>query len=143
MVSMSAMACSATAKALTPGVLHTVTPRRPAASRSMLSVPVPHTETILRSRQAAKTPSVKRAWARMLMATRARPMRLISSASSSAPRAVTTRVSPSFFARSWAAEPSNTLGKSSGTAIRGVGHLSMPFAKAAWAAATPAPGSAL
>src|SRR4029453_5940262 len=55
----------------------------------------------------------------MLMAPRARPMRLISSASSSAPRAVTTRVSPIFFARSWAAEPSNTLGKSSGTAIRG------------------------
>ena len=72
MVSMSAIACSATAKALTPGVLQTVIPRRPAASRSMLSVPVPHTETILRSRQAAKTPSLKRAWARMLTATRAR-----------------------------------------------------------------------
>src|SRR4029450_13983280 len=60
-VSISAIACSATAKALTPGVLHTVMPRRPAAPRSMLSVPVPHTDTSFSSRQAAKTPSLKRA----------------------------------------------------------------------------------
>jgi len=53
----------------------------------MLSVPVPQIETILRWGQPTKTPSLKRAWARMLMATRARPMRLISSCSSSAPRA--------------------------------------------------------
>ena len=57
-VSISVMACSATAKALTPGVLVTVTPRRPAASRSMLSVPVPQIEISFISRQAAITPSV-------------------------------------------------------------------------------------
>ena len=42
----------------TPGVLVTVTPRRPAASRSMLSVPVPQIEISFISRQAASTPSV-------------------------------------------------------------------------------------
>ena len=52
---MSVSACSATAKALMPGVLQTVTPRMPAALRSMLSVPVPHTETILSAGQAANT----------------------------------------------------------------------------------------
>ncbi len=45
--SMRVSACSATAKALTPGVLQMVTPRMPAAFRSKLSVPVPHTETSL------------------------------------------------------------------------------------------------
>jgi signal transduction histidine kinase/DNA-binding NarL/FixJ family response regulator len=84
--SMRASACSATAKAFTAGVLQTVTPRMPAALRSTLSVPVPHTETSLSAGQAAKTASVKRAWARMFTATRALPMRRISSASSSAPR---------------------------------------------------------
>ena len=79
--SMSVKACSATAKALMPGVLQMVTPRMPAAFRSRLSVPVPHTETILRLGQAVNTPSVKRACARMLMATLARPMRRISSCS--------------------------------------------------------------
>src|SRR5438067_789476 len=84
--SMSASVCSATAKALIPGVLHTVMPRRPAASRSTLSVPVPQIETSRSARHAAKTWSVKRAWARMLMTHWAPSMRLISSASSSAPR---------------------------------------------------------
>ena len=64
---MSVSACSATANALMPGVLQTVIPRMPAALRSMLSVPVPHTETILSSGQAANTASLKRAWARILM----------------------------------------------------------------------------
>ena len=95
----------------------TVTPWRPAASRSTLSVPVPQIETSLRLRHAAKTPSVKRACARMLMAIRARSIRRISSDSSSAPRAEWTRTSPSPLARSWAGVPSNTDGKSSGTEI--------------------------
>ena len=115
--SMSVSACSATAKALTPGVLQTVTPRMPAAFRSMLSVPVPHTETILSAGQAANTASLNRACARMLMATCARSMRRISSFSSSAPRSVNRRTAPSFFARSSAAEPAKTDGKSSGTTI--------------------------
>src|SRR3989442_3929582 len=55
----------------------------------------------------------------MLMATRARSIRRISSASSSAPRAVNTRVSPIFLQRSWAGVPSKTEGKSSGTMIAG------------------------
>ena len=63
-------ACSATAKALTPGRVADGEPRAcRRRARSMLSVPVPHTETILRSGQATKTPSLKRACARMLMAT--------------------------------------------------------------------------
>src|SRR5688572_18124413 len=119
--SISASVCSATANALTPGVLQTVRPRRPAASRSMLSVPVPQIDTISRLGQAANTPSVKRACARMLMATRARSIRLMSSCSSSAPRAAYTRVSPIFRARSWAGVFSNTLGKSSGTSIVATG----------------------
>jgi hypothetical protein len=86
--SMRATACSATANALTPGVLQTVIPWRPAASRSMLSVPVPQIEIISSLRQASITRSVKRACARMLIAMRAESMRLISSTSSSAPRAV-------------------------------------------------------
>jgi hypothetical protein len=57
--SMSAIACSATANALTPGVLQMVTPRRPAAARSTLSTPVPQIETILSVGQAANTASVK------------------------------------------------------------------------------------
>src|SRR4030095_7007926 len=55
----------------------------------------------------------------MLMATCARSMRRISSASSSAPRAVNTRVSPIFWQRSWAGVPWKTDGKSSGTIIAG------------------------
>jgi len=55
-------ACSATAKALMPGVLQTVTARMPAALRSMLSVPVPQTETSLSAGQAWKTAPLKRAW---------------------------------------------------------------------------------
>jgi hypothetical protein len=53
----------------------------------MLSVPVPQIDTISRFRHAANTPSVNRACARILMAIRARSIRRISSASSSAPRA--------------------------------------------------------
>ena len=45
--------------ALMPGVLQIVTPRMPAAFRSKLSVPVPHTETILSLGHAWKTPSLK------------------------------------------------------------------------------------
>ena len=78
---MRVSACSATANALMPGVLQMVTPRMPAALRSMLSVPVPHTETILSLGQAANTLSLKRAWARMLTRRWASPMRRISSAS--------------------------------------------------------------
>src|SRR6266850_784527 len=115
--SMSASACSATANALTPGVLQTVIPWRPAASRSMLSVPVPQIEIISSFRHASITRSVKRACARMLMATRAVSIRLMSSASSSAPRAVKTFVSPTLRQRSWAGVFSKTDGKSSGTQI--------------------------
>ena len=115
--SMSVSACSATAKALMPGVLHTVTPRMPAAFRSILSVPVPHTDTSLSAGQAVNTESLNRACARILMATCARSMRRMSSFSSSAPRSVNRRTAPSFFARSSAAEPANTDGKSSGTTI--------------------------
>src|SRR2546423_15220971 len=46
-------------------------------------------------------------------------MRRISSASSSAPRSMKTRVSPSFLHRSWAGVRSKTDGKSSGTTITG------------------------
>ncbi len=99
-VSIRVSACSATAKALTPGVLQIVTPRMPAAFRSRLSVPVPHTETILSRGQAWNTPSLKRAWARMLMALVASPMRRISSASWSAPRSVKTWTGPRRLARS-------------------------------------------
>src|SRR5262249_54005704 len=66
-------------------------------------------------RQAAMTRSVNRACARMLMAMRALSIRLMSSASSSAPRAVKTRVSPTLRQRSCAGVPSKTDGKSSGT----------------------------
>ena len=43
--SISANACSATEKAETPGVFVMVTPCLSAATRSMLSVPVPHIES--------------------------------------------------------------------------------------------------
>ena len=115
--SISVSACSATAKALMPGVLQTVTPRMPAALRSMLSVPVPHTETSLSAGQAVNTVSLNRACARMLMAIFAAPIRRISSRSSSAPRSENTRTSPSFLARSCASVPAKTEGKSSGTTI--------------------------
>ena len=111
--SMRASVCSATAMAFAPGVLHTVTPRRPAASRSMLSVPVPHTDTSARFLHAMNTPSVKRAWARMLTAMRARSTRRMSSASEY------TRVSPIARQRCSASLPANTDGKSSGTTMRG------------------------
>src|SRR3989454_1727339 len=115
--SMSASVCSATAKALTPGVLDTVIPWRPAASRSTLSVPVPQIEISSSLRHAAITPSVNRAWARMLITTRAPSTRRMSSASSSAPRAEKTCVSPIFLQRSCAGVPPKTDGKSSGMAI--------------------------
>src|SRR5438876_4279959 len=115
--SMSASVCSATAKALTPGVLDTVMPWRPAAARSTLSVPVPQIEISSSLRHAAITLSVNRAWARMLMATRASAILRISSASSSAPRAVKTCVSPIFLQRSCAGVPLKTDGKSSGMVI--------------------------
>ena len=134
-------ACSATAKALTPGVLQTVTPRMPAALRSMLSVPVPQTETILRSRQAAKTPSLKRAWARMLIATCARPMRRISSSSSSAPRSVNTR-SLAQALRALVGRLPVEDARGSRRGRRSGWPRSVPSAKTAWAADTPAPGSA-
>src|SRR5437867_12958717 len=53
----------------------------------------------------------------MLITTRAPSMRWMSSASSSAPRAVKTCVSPIFLQRSCAGVPWNTDGKSSGPAI--------------------------
>jgi len=49
--SISARACSATAMAEYPGVLVTLMPNREAASRSILSVPMPRTAIIFKSGQ--------------------------------------------------------------------------------------------
>ena len=81
------------------------------------------------------------------MAMRAVSIRWMSSASSSAPRAVKTRVSPTLRHRSCACVLSKTDGKSSGTQIVTGDFASALIyaasANAAWAAATPAPGSHL
>ena len=117
MASMSASVCSATAWALTPGVLVTATPRVRQAARSTLSVPVPQIEMRRRRGQPARTRSVNFAWARMLMTTSASPMRRISSASWSAPRSVCTVTAPSPRSLGSAEEPVKAAGKSSGTTI--------------------------
>jgi hypothetical protein len=75
------MVCSASAFALTPGVLVTVTPRALQATRSTLSVPAPQIEIRRSLGQAASTRSVKRAWARMFRTASASPMRSIRVAS--------------------------------------------------------------
>ena len=58
---MSAIVCSASACALTPGVFVTVTPRARQAARSTLSVPAPQIEMRRSAGQAASTRLVKRA----------------------------------------------------------------------------------
>src|SRR5215475_14455449 len=115
--SMSAIVCSASACAFTPGVFVTVTPRARQAVRSTLSVPAPQIEMRRSAGQAASTRSVKRACARMLTITCASPTRSINVGSWSAPRSVNTRTWPSFFNGASATEPVSAGGKSSGTTI--------------------------
>src|SRR4051794_2201866 len=119
--SISAIVCSATALALTPAVLQTVTPRRCADWRSILSVPVPQIETSFNCGQAANTLSVKCACARILIATLAPSRRRLNSVSASAPRSLKTRISPSRAQRCSAGVPLKIEGKSSGTTISGSG----------------------
>ena len=102
-------------EALMPGVLHTVTPWRPAASRSMLSVPVPQIDTILRLRHDGEDAlGEARVGADVDGDPRAvdapDQLGLVVGAA-----AGMTRISPICLARSCAAVPSKTEGKSSGT----------------------------